>query len=217
MNSVVAMLNRVIVALVAPLLLAACATVPATAPEPFTKGMVSAADPRAAGAGAEMLRKGGSATDAAIATMLALTVVDRKVRASAGADSTSTPHPMARSTRSTAAAPKGASPQWLLATDGRPLPFRDAVLSGLSIGVPGNIALAAEAHRQHGRLPWAELQPAIRLARDGWVVTDRFRGFLLRSPSSAARNRSARRCSTARTASRLPQERQCAIRSWPKR
>src|SRR5512139_2089076 len=42
----------------------------------YAEGMVSAADPRAAEAGAAMLRAGGSATDAAIATMLALGVVE---------------------------------------------------------------------------------------------------------------------------------------------
>src|SRR6478736_7108738 len=62
-------------------LFAGCATGPALA-RPHApvhsnvKGMVSAADPRAAQAGAEILRAGGSATDAAIATMLALTVVE---------------------------------------------------------------------------------------------------------------------------------------------
>ena len=40
------------------------------------KGMVSAADPRAAEAGAELLRQGGSAADAALATLVALTVVE---------------------------------------------------------------------------------------------------------------------------------------------
>src|SRR5688500_9428904 len=40
------------------------------------KGIVSAADPRAAEAGAEMLRQGGSAADAALATLLALNVVE---------------------------------------------------------------------------------------------------------------------------------------------
>ena len=74
------MLQRII-APFAALLLAACATAPlpqtAAAPAPrHSAGLVSAADPRAAEAGAEMLRKGGSATDAAIATMLALTVVE---------------------------------------------------------------------------------------------------------------------------------------------
>jgi len=185
------MLNRVLAAFVAPLLLAACATVPVRSPDSFAKGMVSAADPRAAEAGAEMLRQGGSATDAAIATMLALTVVEPQSSGIGGGGFYvhAAPDGAIDTLDGRETAPKGATPQWLLAADGKPLPFRDAVLSGLSIGVPGNVALAAEAHRQHGRLPWAQLfQPAIRLARDGWIVTDRFRGFLLRSPSSAARD-----------------------------
>jgi len=49
------------------------------------KGMVSAADPRAAEAGAEMLRQGGSAADAAFATLLALNVVEPQSSASAAA------------------------------------------------------------------------------------------------------------------------------------
>ena len=75
------MTKRFLFPLLASLALTACATAPASAPlaspaPPFERGMVSAADPRAAEAGAEMLRKGGSATDAAIAVMLALTVVE---------------------------------------------------------------------------------------------------------------------------------------------
>jgi gamma-glutamyltranspeptidase/glutathione hydrolase len=47
------------------------------------------------------------------------------------------------------------------------------------VGVPGNIALAAKAHKQHGKLPWAALfQPAIRLASDGFVITPRLNGML---------------------------------------
>ena len=68
--------------LAAGLLLAGCATAPrpaATAPTTaFAHGMVSAADPRAADAGAEMLHAGGSATDAALAMLLALNVVERQ-------------------------------------------------------------------------------------------------------------------------------------------
>src|SRR5215213_744982 len=71
------MLGRLLTFIAAPLLLAGCATTPPTSNLPVLPGgLVSAADPRAAEAGAEMLRKGGSATDAAIATMLALTVVE---------------------------------------------------------------------------------------------------------------------------------------------
>src|SRR5690606_37198778 len=80
----VAMLRRFLVP-IAPLLLGACATIPAPLAPPLeagsveagrTEGLVSAADPRAAEAGAEILRAGGSAADAAIATMLALGVVE---------------------------------------------------------------------------------------------------------------------------------------------
>ena len=76
------MIARLLAPLLA-LLLAACATVAdVEAPQigrldsaPVGEaGLVSAADPRAAEAGAAILRQGGNATDAAIATMLALTV-----------------------------------------------------------------------------------------------------------------------------------------------
>ena len=65
------MLHRLFIAFA--FLLSACATVPAASQE---TGMVSAADRRAAEAGAEILREGGTAADAAFATMVALTVVE---------------------------------------------------------------------------------------------------------------------------------------------
>src|SRR3990167_10883971 len=70
------MLRRLLLAFITPILLAACVTQGAAAPESDEQGLVSAADPRAVDAGRAMLRQGGSATDAAIATMLALTVVE---------------------------------------------------------------------------------------------------------------------------------------------
>lgn len=176
-------------ALAAALLAPACATAKAPAVL-FDKGMVSAADERAAEAGAEMLRAGGSATDAALATMLVLSVVEPQSSGIGGggffvADD-GQGHVETLDGRE--AAPAGATPQWFLGPDGRPLPFRAAVLSGLSIGVPGNVALAAEAHARHGKLPWARLfEPAIRLARDGWAITPRLRRALEASRDSAAR------------------------------
>jgi gamma-glutamyltranspeptidase/glutathione hydrolase len=196
-NSVPAMIHRLLHALILTLALSACATVQThplantAAPSeatPFRKGMVSAADPRAAEAGAEMLRRGGSATDAAIATMLALTVVEPQSSGIGGGGFyvRGTLEGDVETLDGRETAPAGATPDWFLDEAGKPLPFRDAVLSGLSVGVPGNVALAALAHRRHGKLAWPILfEPAIRLAREGWTLTDRFHEFLTLRPQSA--------------------------------
>ena len=95
-------------------------------------GLVSAADPRAAEAGAAILRQGGSATDAAIATMLALTVVEPQSSGIGGGGfllrGTSAGPVETLDGRETA--PAGADPQWFLDPDGKPLPFMQAVISG---------------------------------------------------------------------------------------
>lgn len=142
-------------------------------------GMVSAADPRAAAAGVEILKAGGSATDAAIATMLALNVVEPQssgigggsfwVSHAAGTGKVTTID--ARET-----APAAADPRWFYGADGRPLSHQDAVPGGRSVGVPGALRGMALAHRESGKLPWAELfDPAIRLAHDGFQASPRFR------------------------------------------
>ena len=152
-------------------------------------GSVSAADPRAEAAGMAMLKRGGSATDAAIATMLALTVVEPQSSGIGGggflvrgAADGSVETVDGRET-----APMGATPDWFLNADGSVPPFMDSVLSGLSVGVPGNIALAAEAHGRHGKLPWAVLfEPAIKLARDGFAINVRLAQSLTQSSDRAA-------------------------------
>ncbi len=142
------------------------------------QGMVSAADPRAAAAGVEMLRAGGTATDAAIATMLALNVVEPQ-SSGIGGGSFWVSHAAGGRTVTTIdareAAPAAADPRWFYAADGTPMSHRDAVPGGRSVGVPGALRGMALAHRQAGRLPWARLfQPAIRLARDGFAASPRF-------------------------------------------
>ncbi|WP_294202311.1 gamma-glutamyltransferase [uncultured Sphingomonas sp.] len=152
-----------------------------TAKAPAT-GMVSAADPRAAAAGVEILRAGGSATDAAIATMLALNVVEPQSSGIGGGsywvrhDAHGTNTIDARET-----APMAATPDWFYGPDGRPLSHADAVPGGRSVGVPGALRGMALAHAQGGKLPWARLfQPAIRLARDGFKLTPRLQTALTR-------------------------------------
>ena len=144
------------------------------------EAMVSAADPRAAAAGVEILKAGGSATDAAIATMLALNVVEPQnsglgggaflIRANATTGALDT-------IDGREAAPKAAGPTWFLGPDGKPI--KDGYIGGRSAGVPGSLALMAEAHRKFGRVPWARLfQPAIRLAQGGIVVSPRLHNGL---------------------------------------
>ena len=149
-------------------------------------GAVSAADPRAEEAGYEILRQGGNATDAALAVMLALTVVEPQSSGIGGGGFYvhANPDGAVTSLDGRETAPIAAGPDWFLDEEGAVKPFRDVVSTGLSIGVPGNIALAAKAHERHGKLSWKALfQPAIRLARDGFRVTPRLHNSLGRERS----------------------------------
>ena len=145
-------------------------------------GVVSAADPRAAAAGAEMLRRGGSATDAAVATMLALNVVEPQNSGLGGGlfylrHDTRTGRLASIDGRETA--PMAAGPRWFYGADGQVLPQRDLNVGGRSAGVPGALAAMALAHKRYGRLPWAVLfQPAIRLAERGFTVSARMHNGL---------------------------------------
>jgi gamma-glutamyltranspeptidase/glutathione hydrolase len=138
------------------------------------QGVVSAADPRAAQAGQEILRAGGSATDAAMAMMLALTVVEPQ-SSGIGGGGFLLHHDAGSGTIQTIdgreMAPASARPDRFLGRDGKPRPFPQAYPGGLSVGVPGNVRLMATAHRRWGKLPWARLfEPAIRLAEEGFAV-----------------------------------------------
>ena len=138
--------------------------------------MVSAANPHAAAAGLQILRAGGSATDAAIATALVLNLVEPQ---SSGIGGGAFIVHFARETRAVTTydgretAPAAARPDRFLRDD-QPMPFPTAVKSGLSVGVPGLVRLMAHAHGKHGRLPWRDLfAPAIGLAREGFEVSPR--------------------------------------------
>ncbi len=141
------------------------------------RGAVSAADPRAAEAGREILGQGGSAADAAIATAIALTVVEPQSSGIGGGGFLV--HHDGRSRALTSfdgreEAPSSASPNWFLDASGKPID--DPSVGGRATGVPGNIRMFALAHSRHGKLPWARLfDPAIRLARDGFQLTPRGR------------------------------------------
>lgn len=146
------------------------------AESPVFAGTVATADFRATAAGEEILAAGGTATDAAIAIMLALTVVEPQSSGIGGGGFLvrGTPDGQVIAYDGREKAPSAAMPDWFLDESGAPLPKKEATISGLSVGVPGNVALAKLAHDRHGKLDWATLvAPAIRLARDGFVVNPR--------------------------------------------
>ena len=145
-------------------------------------GSVSAADPRAEAAGMEMLRDGGSATDAAIAVMLVLTVVEPQSSGIGGGGFylRGDANGAVESIDGRETAPAAATSDWFY-VEGELPSYSDSVMSGLSVGVPGNIALAAQAHRRHGKLPWARLfEPAIAHAENGFAINRRLAEYLER-------------------------------------
>ena len=169
---------------VALLLVAAC-RVPSVQAAP--QSMVAAAHPLAVEAGLEILRRGGTAVDAAIAVQMMLGVVEPHASGIGGGgfllhyDGTS--HAITvYDGRETA--PAGASPTMFLSADGKPLGYREAVASGISVGVPGLLAMLELAHREKGKLAWSELfGPAIVTARDGFPVSSRLAAWLQRIPA----------------------------------
>jgi len=155
------------------------------APKPLvkaTKHMVVAAHPLAAEAGLAILRKGGSAVDAGIATQMVLNLVEPQSSGIGGGGyilywDASTKKLVSIDGRETA--PSAATPALFLDDQGNPLPREAAMASGLSIGAPGVLAALKLAHDQFGKLPWEELfAPAIALAREGFPVSPRLAKLL---------------------------------------
>jgi len=158
----------------------------------LTKGLVTArhhmivaANPLAAAAGHEMLRAGGGAVDAAIAAQMVLGLVEPQSSGLGGGGFLLHWGAAARKVTSwdgRETAPAAARPDRFL-DSGRPIPFGRAVKSGLSVGVPGLVAMLEAAHARHGRLPWAQLfEPAIRLAETGFAVSPRLAQLLAATP-----------------------------------
>jgi len=173
--------------------IAACAQDSRAAPEAATgyyakrsalakKHMVAAANPLAAQVGLDVLRKGGSAVDAAIAVQLVLNLVEPQ-SSGIGGGAFLLHWDAAKKELKTydgrETAPAAARPDRFL-LDGKPLPFRKVVKSGKSIGVPGLVKLLEYVHERHGKLPWPDLiDPARQLALKGFKVSPRLH-FLLR-------------------------------------
>lgn len=140
------------------------------------------ANPLATKAAVDVLRRGGNAMDAALAAQMVLNVVEPQSSGIGGGGfllyfDANAKKIYAHDGRETA--PASATADRFLDVNGNPKPFREVVATGTAVGVPGLVAMLADAHRAHGRLPWAELvEPAIRLARDGFPVSPRLHALL---------------------------------------
>ena len=68
-------------------------------------------------------------------------------------------------------APASATPSMFLDAGGKPRAHQSPIPGGLSVGVPGVVAMLEMAHQKYGKLPWARLfDPAIKIADDGFPV-----------------------------------------------
>ncbi|MEN5313269.1 gamma-glutamyltransferase [Pseudomonas koreensis] len=149
-----------------------------------SKHMAAAANPLAAEAGREMLRKGGSAIDAAIAMQAVLTLVEPQSSGiGGGAMIVLWDGKQVRTYDGRETAPAGATEKLFLQANGQPMPFQQAQIGGRSVGTPGVLRALELAHQQHGRLPWATLfEPAIKLAEQGFAISPRLHSLLESDP-----------------------------------
>jgi gamma-glutamyltranspeptidase/glutathione hydrolase len=157
-------------------------------------GAIASSAPAATEAGLEILRAGGNAADAAVATALVLAVVRPRAGNLGGGGFAITRFGSEVKTldfRETA--PAEATRDMYLDEKGEPRPGA-SLIGPLATGVPGSPAGLYELHKELGRLPWAEVvAPAIRLARDGFTVdrrlangTKKYADHLGRFPETAA-------------------------------
>ena len=170
---------RKLVAALALVALPACAaTPPVTAvTQPSAEPFVIAANPLAAEAGLNVLKRGGSAVDAAIAMQAMLSLVEPQSSGVGGGAFMN--YLDGRTGKITIydgreVAPAQAVSTMFIDSAGKPLPFNAAVVSGRATGVPGAVKMLALAHGEHGKLPWSTLLgDAERTADEGFIVSPR--------------------------------------------
>lgn len=138
------------------------------------KAMTVSAHPLASEAGVQMLRKGGNAVDAAVATTFAISVVEPFAAGIGGGGfllmyQAQTGEMKALDFRERA--PLKATRNMYLDAEGKVRPNL-SVNGYLAVATPGTVAGMYEVHRRYGKLPWREVvQPAIKLAQDGFVLS----------------------------------------------
>jgi gamma-glutamyltranspeptidase/glutathione hydrolase len=138
--------------------------------------MVAAANPHAANAGKRIIEQGGSAIDAAIAIQAMLTLVEPQSSGIGGGgfilywDNTAK---QLYTFDGREVAPQKITPDVFI-KNGEPMKWRDAVVGGKAVGVPGILKALEDAHAQFGTLPWSQLfDDSINLSNTGFKVSPR--------------------------------------------
>ncbi|MDF4985589.1 gamma-glutamyltransferase [Vibrio parahaemolyticus] len=144
--------------------------------------MVTAANPIATQAGADVLEQGGNAIDAMVAVQLMLGLVEPQSSGIGGGaflvywdgEQQKLTTYDGRET-----APLAATPTLFLDDQGQPLQFYDAVVGGRSVATPGTVKLLWDTHQKYGKLEWKKIiQPVINLAEEGFAVSPRLASLI---------------------------------------
>lgn len=148
-----------------------------------TQFMVSSANPHASNAGLKVLENGGSAIDAAVAVQAMLTLVEPQSSGIGGGafilywDNT---EKRLYTYDGREVAPINTQSD-VFYKDGKVMSWRESVVGGKSVGVPGVLKSLDKAHAKHGSLAWNSLfDDTISLATDGFEVSARLAGLLQR-------------------------------------
>jgi gamma-glutamyltranspeptidase/glutathione hydrolase len=160
--------------------------------------MAVAANPLATKVACDVLARGGSAIDAAVATQMVLNLVEPQSSGIGGGGfllhfDAASKSVVAYDGRETA--PASATPnylRWISETE-QTTPVPNARASGRSIGTPGVLHMLDAAHRDHGKLSWQELfEPAIRIAEEGFRISPRMAASIQGSALNLSRDPEAR-------------------------
>ncbi|USD62064.1 gamma-glutamyltransferase [Vibrio sp. SCSIO 43140] len=159
--------------------------------------MVTAANPTATQAGADVLKQGGNAVDAMVAVQLMLGLVEPQSSGIGGGSflvywDNETKKLTTFDGRETA--PSAADENLFIGKDGKPMKFYDAVVGGRSVGTPGTVKLLWDVHQKYGQLDWAKIvEPIAAKAESGFVISARLAKliandtkFLAKHPTTAS-------------------------------
>jgi gamma-glutamyltranspeptidase/glutathione hydrolase len=145
--------------------------------------MVASANPHASQAGKQILEQGGSAIDAAIAVQAMLTLVEPQSSGIGGGTFIlywDNVKKQLHTYDGREVAPANTPPD-VFFQNGEVMSWREAVVGGKAVGVPGVLKALDKAHAKHGKLPWSQLfTDTINLANQGFEVSPRLAGLLTR-------------------------------------